>query len=159
MTTNASARGGGRVSTKDSIAAAQERFALLPDELSKVIGRAGRRSAAAGYGRVFRQMKAITGQGKQYWLYNRAYTSSNKLTGDGRVWAGLNPARLKYGRFKRFPQLPQEFDAGKIEQDMVNIFVSEVENGALELISGIPRRGRNREAGGRGLTGIGTLRR
>ena len=120
----------------ETTAEAQRRLNLLPKELDRAVTRARRRSIGAGRDRAFRQMKRITGLGRAYWLPNRVYAGPARLTGAGRVWAGLNPSRMKGGQLRRFPKLPQEFDAGAIEGVMEQVFQDELDKAARDVLSG-----------------------
>ena len=120
----------------ETTAEAQRRLNLLPKELERAVARARRRSVGAGRDRAFRQMKRITGLGRQYWLPNRVYGGPARLTGAGKVWAGLNPSRTKGGRLRRFPDLPKSFDSGQIESVMVQVFDDELDKAARDVISG-----------------------
>lgn len=120
----------------ETTAEAQRRLNLLPKELDRAVARARRRTVGAGRDRAYRQLKRITGEGRQYWLPNRVFAGPARLTGAGRVWAGLNPTRTKGGRLKRFPQLPQEFDPQAIEQVMEQVFTGELDKAARDVISG-----------------------
>ena len=120
----------------ETTAEAQRRLNLLPRELDRAVTRARRRAIGAGRDRAFRQMKRITGEGRAYWLPNRVYAGPARLTGAGRVWAGLNPSRTKGGRLKRFPALPKEFDAGVIEEVMTQVFGDELDKAARDVLSG-----------------------
>lgn len=117
-------------------AEAQRRLNLLPRELERAVARARRRTVGAGRDRAFRQMKRITGLGREYWLPNRVYAGPARLTGAGRVWAGLNPSRTKGGRLKRFPELPRGFDPEAIEAVMTQVFDDELEKAARDVIGG-----------------------
>ena len=120
----------------ETTAEAQRRLNLLPKELERAVARARRRTFGAGRDRAFRQMKRITGEGKQYWLPNRVYAGPSRLTGAGRVWTGLNPSRTKQGKLQRFPALPKDFDAGVIKEVMTEVFEAELEKAARDVLSG-----------------------
>ena len=120
----------------ETTAEAQRRLNLLPKELERAVARARRRTVGAGRDRAYRQLKRITGEGREYWLPNRVYAGPARLTGAGRVWAGLNPSRTKGGKLKRFPALPKDFDAGAIEEVMTQVFTDELDKAARDVISG-----------------------
>lgn len=120
----------------ETLQEAQQRLGLLPREMDRAFARARRRSIGAGRDRAYRQLKRITGLGTVYWKPNRVYAGPNRLTGDGSVWVGLNPARMKQGRIRRFPQLPQDFDPQAIESAMVQVLDAELEKAATDVLSG-----------------------
>ena len=122
--------------TTETTAEAQRRLNLLPKELERAVARARRRSIGAGRDRAFLQLKRITGLGREYWLPNRVYAGIARITGAGRVWAGLNPSRTKGGKLRRFPALPKEFDDGPIEKVMTEVFQAELDKAARDVLSG-----------------------
>ena len=111
----------------------QEKYLLTEKEFDLAYQQARRRASAAGYDRAFRQLKRLTGEGKPYWLPNRAHTSVDNLTGDGRVWVGLNETRVKDRKSRTFPEL-EEFDGAIIGEAMLDIFTAELEKAAVKTV-------------------------
>lgn len=139
------------MSVPETLADAQQRLGLLPREMDRAFSAARRIAVGAGYDRSFRQLRAITGQGKSYWLPNRVYANANRLTGDGRVWVGLNPNRMKGGEVKTFKQLPKEFDAPEIERVMTQVMEVELELQARAVLRGYGVTKAERTAARRGV--------
>ena len=119
----------------------RERLNLLPKEMDRAFHQARQRTIGAGYDHTYRQLKRITGQGKTFWLPNRVYAGVNLLTGDGRVWVGLNPARVKNRTARVYKELPEQFDPAEVEGIMTRVLEGELEIAARQIIRGYRNRG------------------
>ena len=140
----------------------QSRFRLTEQEVDRAFQQARRRANAAGYDRILRQFTRITGEGRQLFVSARRAFTSTRLTGEGKVWAGLNP-RVYGGRrhsttepgnlpldeqaildsdprrpvpqFRAlFPNLPTDFDAEAVQTAMEQVFAAELEMAAVTAV-------------------------
>lgn len=120
-----------------NVAEVQQRFLLTDREFERAFITARRRSLGAGFSRVMRQLKRLTGEGQEYWKPNRVYAEPQRLTGAGEVWVGLNERRTKRGVTRRFPELA-DFDPEPVVQAMLTVWDAELEKAAAKLVRGGP---------------------
>ena len=128
--------------TDENLREIQGRFRLTEAELDRAFQRAQRRALAAGYGRAFRQLKRITGEGKLFWVGARRVFTGVRHTGEGKLWVGLNPhvvrgrptSQRPQGTGKTFVDLPTEFDEEAVDNAMVTIFEAELEKAAIAIV-------------------------
>ena len=77
----------------ETTAEAQRRLNLLPKELDRAVTRARRRAIGAGRARAFRQMKRITGEGREYWLAEPRVRRPLQIDGSGEGLGRTEPVQ------------------------------------------------------------------
>ena len=112
----------------------RDTYQLTEGEVDTAFQRARRRVIGAGRDRAYRQLKRLTGEGREFWFPNRVFAGADPITGAGRVWVGLNKVRIKNRRIRAFPNLG-EFDGTEIHDAMLKIFDAELGKAAAKIVA------------------------
>ena len=124
----------------DGIDELQRRFQLAEAELEKAFRTGIRRAVGAGRSRVFRQLKAITGEPRPFWVgRQRVFGGQDRSSGAARVWVGLNPV-VRTGKNRRRVErqlddgLAEQFDPVAVQDAMIAVFDAEIEKAAAKIV-------------------------
>ena len=116
----------------------RRRFLLTEAEFDKAFSIARRKAIGAGLSRVFRQLKAISSDGRPVWVgRRRVFGGPDRTTGAARIWVGLNPT-VRGGRKRRARETVDlsEFDPEPVADVMIRVWDVELEKAAKRIVRG-----------------------